>query len=110
MEAPRLTVENVNLQLLKYSSNCLSAFINRFTNSMIADITARFVCVSVNSSSSREVTGNLWKNISNIVVKQTQRWNDKGNRDGSGGSGVADEGGNNFYRNGDVDDDDGDDG
>lgn len=75
---------------------------------MIADITAKFVCVSVNSSSSREVTGNLWKNKSNIVVKQTQPWNDKGNRDGSGG--VADEGGNNFYRNGDVDDDDGDDG
>ena len=68
---------------------------------MIADITAKFVCVSVNSSSSREVTGNLWKNKSNIVVKRTQRWNDKSNHDDSGR--VADEEGNDFYHNGTVD-------
>ena len=37
---------------------------------MIADITARFACVSVNSNSSSEVTGNLWKNKSNMVVKK----------------------------------------
>ena len=74
---------------------------------MIADIIAKFACVSVNSSSSREVTGNLWKDKSNIVVKRTQRWNDKSNHDSSGG--VADEGGNDFYRNGEVDDDDRDD-
>ena len=47
--------------------------------------------MSVNNSSSREVTGNLWKNKSNIVVKQTGRCNDKSNLDGSGG--VAVEGG-----------------
>ena len=56
----------------------------------MADIIAKFVCVSANSNSSREVTGNLWKNKSNIVVTQTQRWSDKSNHDGSGG--VADEG------------------
>jgi len=55
---------------------------------MIADIIAKFACVSVNSSSSGDVTGNLWKNKSNMVVKQTQRLNDKSNHDGSGG--VAD--------------------
>ena len=54
----------------------------------MADIIAKFVCVSANSNSSREVTGNLWKNKSNIVVTQTQRWSDKSNHDGSGG--VAD--------------------